>query len=73
MSFYSSVLRNSNDLNNDLNNAKYSRKETFQINPVPSDIANNVQKQSVCQALSITKISVELDKVQPCNCMKKKD
>ena len=73
MSFYSSVLRNSNDLNNDLNNAKYNRKETFQINPVPSDIANNVQKQSVCQALSITKISVELDKVQACNCMKKKD
>ena len=73
MSFYSSVLLNSNDSNKDLNSAKYNKKETLQINPVLSDIGNNVKEQSACQALSVTEISVELDKLQAFKCMKKKD
>ena len=54
-------------------NAQYNRSETPEINPVPSDIADNVLKQSVCQALSLTGTSVEPDDLQACHCMRKKD
>ena len=46
---------------NNLSNAPYNRRETFEINPVPSDIADEILEQSVCQALSLTGISVEPD------------
>ena len=39
---------------NNLNSAQYTRRETLKINPVPSDIADDVLEQSVCQALSLT-------------------
>ena len=51
-----SVTRHCNDLlleritRNTLNNAQYNRRETLEINPVPSDIADDVLEQSVCQA-----------------------
>ena len=40
---------------------------------MPSDIANDVLEQSVCQMLSLTGISVEPDDLQVCHHMKKKD
>ena len=40
---------------------------------MPSDIADDVLEQSVCQALSLTRISVELDDLQACHHMRKKD
>ena len=43
---------------NKLNNARYTRRETLEISPVPSDIAEDVLERSVCQALSLTGISV---------------
>ena len=58
---------------NNLNNAQYTRRETLKINPVPSDIADDVLEQSVCQALSLTGISVEPDDLQACHRMRKKD
>ena len=58
---------------NNLNNAQYNRRETLEINPVPSDIADDVLEQSVCQALSLTGISVEPDDVQVCHRMRKND
>ena len=57
---------------NNLNNAQYNRRETLEINPVPSDIADDVLEQSVCQALSLTGTSVELDNLQACHRMRKK-
>ena len=33
---------------NNLNNAQYSRRETLEMNPVPSDIAYDDPEQSVC-------------------------
>ena len=57
---------------NNLNNAQYNRRETLEINPVPSDIADDVLEQSACQALSLTGISVELDDLQACHCMRNK-
>ena len=58
---------------NNLNNAQYTRRETLKINPVPSDIADDVLEQSVCQALSRTEISVEQVDLQACHRMRKKD
>ena len=52
---------------NNLNNAQYTRKKILEINPVPSDIADDVLEQSVCQALSLTGISVETDDLQVCH------
>ena len=56
-----------------LNNTQYNRRETLKINPVPSDIADNVLEQSVCKALSLTGISVEPDSLQACHHTRKKD
>ena len=58
---------------NNLNNAQYNRRETLEINPVPSDIADDVLEQFVCQALSLTAMLVEPDDLQTCHCMRKKD
>ena len=77
-----SITRRCNDLlleritqleRNNLNNAQYDRRETLEINPVPSDIAADVLKQSVCQALCLTGILVEPDDLQACHHMRKKD
>ena len=48
-------------------------EEKLEINPVPSDIAGDVLEQSVCQALSLTGTSVELDDLQACHHIRKKD
>ena len=77
-----SIIRCCNDLlleritqleHNNLNNPQYNRRETLEINPVPSDIADDVLEQSVCQALSLTGTSVEPDDLQACHRMRKKD
>ena len=54
---------------NNLNNDQYNRRETLKMNPVPSDIADDVLEQSVCQTLSLTGVSVEPNDVQACHCM----
>ena len=58
---------------NNLSNAQYNRRETLEINPVPSGIADDALEQSVCQALSLTGISLEPDDLHACHCMRKKD
>ena len=59
-----SITRHCNDVllecrtqleRNNLNNAQYTRREILEINPVPSDIADNIVEQSVCQALSLNR------------------
>ena len=40
---------------------------------MPCDIADDVLEQSVCQALPLTGISAELDDLQACHHMRKKD
>ena len=65
-----SITRRCNDLlldlitqleRNNLNKAQYNKRESLEINSVPSDIADDVLEQSVCQAISLTGILVELD------------
>ena len=58
---------------NNLNNAQCDRKETLEINPVSSVIAVKVLEQSLCQALSLTRISVERHNLQACHLMRKKN
>ena len=58
---------------NVLNNDQYNRIETLEINSMPSDIADEVLEQSVCQVLSLKGISVEPDDLQACHHMRKKD
>ena len=58
---------------NNLSNAQYNRRETLEIYPVPSDIANDALEQSVCQPLSPTGTLVEPDNLQACHHMRKKD
>ena len=58
---------------NNLNNAQYTRRETLEINPVSSDIVDDILEQSLCQGLSLTGISAEPDDLQACHRMKKKD
>ena len=58
---------------NNLNNAQYNRKETLEIKPTSSDIANNILKRSVCYELSFTGITVKLNELQACDCMRKTD
>ena len=77
-----SISRHSNELlceritqleRNNLNNAQYNWKETFECNPELSDIADDVLEQSECQALSLRGMSVEPDDLQACHRMRKKD
>ena len=56
-----------------MNNGHYTRRETLEINPVPSDIAGDVLEQSVCHALSLKGISLEPDELQVCHRLTKKD
>ena len=58
---------------NNLNNAQYNRRETLKINSVPSDIADDVLEQSVCQALSLTGILIKPYDLQACHRMRNKD
>ena len=56
-----------------LNTSQYQRREMIEINPVPLDIDNNVLEDSVCQALSLTGVTVNPNDIQACHRMKKKD
>ena len=77
-----SISRRCNDLllervaqleRNNLDNAQYNKRETLEINLVPSDIADDVLKQSMRQALSLTGIPVESNDLQACQRMRKRD
>ena len=77
-----SIARRCNDLlierktqleRSNQNNAQYTRRETLEINSVPSDITDDVLEQSACYELSLTGILVEPDDLQGCHHMRKKD
>ena len=77
-----SIARRCNDLlierktqleRSNQNNAQYTRRETLEINSVPSDITDDVLEQPVCYELSLTGILVEPDDLQGCHHMRKKD
>ena len=55
------------------NNIQYNKSETCEINPVPSDIADDVLGQSVYQALPLRGLPVEPDNLQSCHRLRKKN
>ena len=58
---------------NALNNAKYVRRETIEINPIPQSIPNTDLENKVCLALSLTGTTVTRDDLQACHRMKNKE
>ena len=58
---------------NALSNLQYHRRETLEINPVPSAIQNNVLGEAVCQALSLTGINLFPDELHLWQWLSKKD
>ena len=57
---------------NSVSNSQYHRRE-IEINPVPSSIRDNVLKETVCRALSLTGINVSPDELHSCHRLNKKD
>ena len=57
---------------NQLSISQYQRREMLEINPVPMSIENNVLEETVCEALSLTGITVSPDDLQACHRMKNK-
>ena len=60
-------------ITNTVSNSQYHRRETLEINPVPSEIQDNVLEETVCQALSLTGINVFPDELHSCHRLNKKD
>ena len=44
---------------NAVTNSQYSRREAIELNPVPAEIQQDVLKDSICKALSLTGVNVE--------------
>ena len=49
---------------NAVSNAQYHRRESLEINPVPTSIGDDVLQNSVCRALSLTGHKVKPDDLQ---------
>ena len=58
---------------NTVSNLQYHRRETLEINAVPSAIQDNVLEETVCHALSLTGINVSPDELHLCHWLNKKD
>ena len=56
---------------NAVTNSQYSRRETIELNPVPAEIHEDVLKDSICKALSLTEVNVVPEDLQACHQMKR--
>ena len=57
---------------NVVSNAQYHHPESLQINPVTASIGDDVLKNIVCRALSLTGHEVKPDNLQACHRLKKR-
>ena len=57
---------------NAVSNSQYHRRETLEMNPVPSAIEDNVLEETVYQALSLTGINMSPDELHTCHRLNKK-
>ena len=57
---------------NAVNNAQYHRRESLEINPVPTSIDDDVLESSVSRALSLTGHEIKPDNLQACHHLKKR-
>ena len=51
-------------------NSQYSRRETIEVNPVPTDIQDDVLEASLCKVLSLTGVTVAPEDLHACHRMK---
>ena len=57
---------------NAVNNPQYYRRESIEINPVPTSISNGELEDNVCKAHSLTGHEVIPDDLQVCHRLKKR-
>ena len=58
---------------NTVTNSQYSRRETIELNPVPAEIYEDVLEESICKALSLTRVNVVPEDLHTCHRMKRLD
>ena len=58
---------------NALNNSHYVCRETIEINPISQSVPTADVENKVCQALSLTGMTVTPDDLQTCHCMNNKE
>ena len=58
---------------NAMTNSQYSRRETIELNPVPSDITEDVLEENICKALSLNGVNVVPNDLHACHRMKRTD
>ena len=58
---------------NAVTNSQYSRRETIEANPVPTEIQDDVLEASVCKALSPKEVNVAPEDLHACHRMKSSD
>ena len=58
---------------NAVTNSQYSRRETFELNPVPAEITEYNLKESICKALSLTAVNIVPKDLYALHHMKKSD
>ena len=51
--------------------SQYSRRETIELNPVPTDITEDALEENVCKALSSTGVNVVRNDLHDCHRMKR--
>ena len=58
---------------NAVTNSQYSRRETIEVNPVPTETQDDVLEASVCTALSLTGVTVAPEDLHTCHRIKRSD
>ena len=58
---------------NALPNSQHRRRETIELNPVPTDITEDVLEENVCKALSLTGVNIFPNDFHACHRMKRSD
>ena len=54
-------------------NSQYSRRETFEVNPVSAEIQDHVLEADTCKALSLTEDNIAPKDMHACHRMKRSD
>ena len=58
---------------NAVTNSQYSRREAIELNAVPIEIHEDLLEESICRALSLTRVNVVPEDLQACHRMKRSD
>ena len=58
---------------NAVTNSQNNRRETIELNPVPTEIHEDVLEESICKVLSLTGVNVVPEDLHTCHRMKRSD